>query len=69
MVIRACTQEADQVLNGIVLPVILFFMVRLINNSSVMGDQVNGRLSNLSTWCTVVILSLLSLYAAVTALW
>jgi NRAMP (natural resistance-associated macrophage protein)-like metal ion transporter len=59
----------SQVLNGIVLPVILFFMVRLINNSSVMGDQVNGRLSNISTWCTVVILSILSLYTAVTAIW
>ncbi len=59
----------SQVLNGIVLPVILFFMVRLINNPSVMGNQVNGKVSNFLTWCTVVVLSILSLFTAATAIW
>lgn len=59
----------SQVLNGVVLPVILFFMVRLINDPAVMGDQVNGRLSNFLTWCTVIILSILSIVTAFTAIW
>jgi NRAMP (natural resistance-associated macrophage protein)-like metal ion transporter len=59
----------SQVLNGIVLPVILFFMVRLINDPSVMGDHVNGRISNFLTWCTVIILSLLSIFTGFTAIW
>jgi NRAMP (natural resistance-associated macrophage protein)-like metal ion transporter len=59
----------SQVLNGIVLPVILFFMVRLINDPAVMGDQVNGRISNFLTWCTVIILSILSIFTGFTAIW
>jgi NRAMP (natural resistance-associated macrophage protein)-like metal ion transporter len=58
----------SQVLNGIVLPVILFFMVRLINDPEVMGAHVNGRISNILTWCTVIILSILSIFTAFTAI-
>jgi NRAMP (natural resistance-associated macrophage protein)-like metal ion transporter len=60
---------SSQVLNGIVLPVILLFMVRLINDPSVMGDHVNGRISNALTWCTVIMLSILSIFTAYTAIW
>ena len=59
----------SQVLNGVVLPVILFFMIRLINDPSVMGDQVNGRFANVLTWLTAVLLSLLSIMTVVTAVW
>jgi NRAMP (natural resistance-associated macrophage protein)-like metal ion transporter len=59
----------SQVLNGVVLPVILFFMVRLINDPSVMGDRVNGRISNFLTWLTVFVLSVLSIFTALRAIW
>lgn len=59
----------SQVLNGVILPVILFFMIRLINDPSVMGEHVNGRLANLFTWLTAVAVSLLSIVTVVTAVW
>jgi NRAMP (natural resistance-associated macrophage protein)-like metal ion transporter len=59
----------SQVLNGLVLPVILFFMVRLINDRSVMGENVNGTFLNIVTWATVVIISVLSIMMVVTAIW
>jgi NRAMP (natural resistance-associated macrophage protein)-like metal ion transporter len=59
----------SQVLNGLVLPIILFFMIRLVNDSSVMGDQVNGRVANLLTYLTVLLLSFLSIITVVTSVW
>ena len=59
----------SQVLNGVILPVILFFMIRLINDPSVMGEHINGRLANLFTWLTAVAVSLLSIVTVVTAVW
>jgi len=53
----------------VVLPVILFFMIRLINDPSVMGEQVNGRFANILTWLTTILLSLLSIMTLVTAVW
>ncbi|MBN2169100.1 MAG: divalent metal cation transporter [Actinobacteria bacterium] len=35
-----------QVLNGILLPIILIYMLRIANDRSIMGDHVNGRLIN-----------------------
>ncbi|RJX35992.1 MAG: divalent metal cation transporter [Desulfarculus sp.] len=51
----------SQVLNGLVLPAILYFMIRLLNDPMVMGEQVNGPLANLVSWVTLVALGLLSL--------
>jgi NRAMP (natural resistance-associated macrophage protein)-like metal ion transporter len=51
----------SQVLNGIVLPVILFFMLWLINDREVMGDYINGRVSNFIAWITIILLTALSL--------
>ena len=59
----------SQVLNGLVLPIILFFMIRLINDPSVMGEQVNGWFANMLTWLTAVLLSLLSIITVVTSVW
>jgi Mn2+/Fe2+ NRAMP family transporter len=58
----------SQVLNGMVLPIILFFMIHLINDPVVMGKQVNGRLANILTWSAGIILSLVSIFAGVTSL-
>lgn len=50
-----------QVINGLLLPVILFAILRLVNNRELMGEYVNGRLYNLGAWLTAIIVTLLSL--------
>ncbi|MEE4274460.1 MAG: Nramp family divalent metal transporter [Thermoleophilia bacterium] len=45
-----------QVLNGVLLPVILLFTLKLINDRSVMGDHANGRVSNAIAWTFTVAL-------------
>jgi Mn2+/Fe2+ NRAMP family transporter len=51
----------SQVINGIVLPVILVFMLLLINNKKLMGEYTNGRIYNVLSWVTVLLLVGLSL--------
>jgi Mn2+/Fe2+ NRAMP family transporter len=48
-----------QALNGILLPVILVFMLKLINDHRLMGDLANGRVYNVAAWTTTVVLTLL----------
>jgi Mn2+/Fe2+ NRAMP family transporter len=49
------------VLNGLLLPVELFAILRLVNDPEIMGDQVNGKLYNLIAWGIALVVSLLSL--------
>ncbi len=51
----------SQVLNGLLLPVILVFMVLLINRRELMGGFVNGPVYNGVTWATTVVLVVLAL--------
>ncbi|MGB2989060.1 MAG: divalent metal cation transporter, partial [Candidatus Zixiibacteriota bacterium] len=46
----------SQVINGVVLPVILIFMLILINDKKIMGSYVNGGGFNILAWITVIIL-------------
>ena len=46
----------SQVLNGILLPFVLIFMVLLINKVDIMGEWINSRSFNLVSWATVVIM-------------
>jgi len=46
----------SQVLNGILLPVILIFMVRLINKTELMGRWTNSRFYNSVVWTAVVVM-------------
>jgi Mn2+/Fe2+ NRAMP family transporter len=46
----------SQVVNGIVLPFVLIFMLLLINKKDLMGDYVNSRLFNVVAWATTVIM-------------
>jgi NRAMP (natural resistance-associated macrophage protein)-like metal ion transporter len=46
----------SQVINGVVLPVILVFILILVNNRKIMGSYTNGTGSNILAWLTVVIL-------------
>ena len=59
----------SQVLNGFLLPVILVFMLILINDPKVMGQYVNGKLVNIISVIIVAavsIISLLSIYYIIT---
>ena len=46
----------SQVLNGILLPFVLIFMVLLINKVDIMGEWVNSRVFNIVSWAAVVIM-------------
>jgi NRAMP (natural resistance-associated macrophage protein)-like metal ion transporter len=47
---------ASQVVNGLVLPVILVFMLILVNDRKLMGAHANGRGLNAVSWTTAVLL-------------
>ena len=49
-----------QVINGMLLPVILVAVLRLVNNRELMGSHVNGALYNLAAWLTTIVVSALS---------
>jgi NRAMP (natural resistance-associated macrophage protein)-like metal ion transporter len=50
----------SQVVNGAVLPFVLFFMIMLINDRKLMGDYVNGPTFNIIAWVTVVVMIVLT---------
>jgi Mn2+/Fe2+ NRAMP family transporter len=59
---------ASQVANGIWLPVVLIFILLLINRRDLMGDMVNSRLYNAIAWTTSIVLvaiTLLLIYVSV----
>jgi Mn2+/Fe2+ NRAMP family transporter len=51
----------SQVLNGILLPLVLVFMLKLINKHDLMGSYTNKPWFNAIAWTTVVIVTSLSL--------
>jgi NRAMP (natural resistance-associated macrophage protein)-like metal ion transporter len=51
----------SQVLNGMVLPFILIFMLLLINDRKLMGDHTNGAVFNAVAWVTSIVLIVLTL--------
>jgi Mn2+/Fe2+ NRAMP family transporter len=46
----------SQVVNGVVLPFVLIFMLLLINQKELMGEYVNSRLFNVVAWATTIIM-------------
>ena len=46
----------SQVVNGILLPIVLIFMLVIINDKSVMGEHVNSRIYNYITTATAIIM-------------
>ena len=57
-----------QVINGILLPVILVAVMKLVNNRELMGTHVNGPLYNIAAWLTTIIVSVLSILLIVSML-
>jgi len=58
----------SQTLNGILLPFILLFMLRLINDREVMGARVNSPAYNLVAWGTAFLMVALTLLLVLTSL-
>lgn len=51
----------SQVINGVLLPFVLIFMLLLINKIELMGEFVNSKIINIISWITVITLIVLSL--------
>ena len=56
-------------LNGVLLPVLLIFIMRLINNRDLMGAHVNRPLANFIGWSTVVSVSVLDAVFLASTVW
>jgi NRAMP (natural resistance-associated macrophage protein)-like metal ion transporter len=54
--------------NGVLLPVELFFIMRLINDRELMGANVNGPVFNAIAWATTIVISILSVILLVVSL-
>jgi Mn2+/Fe2+ NRAMP family transporter len=50
----------SQVVNGVVLPFVLIFMLLLINKKDLMGEYVNTRLFNWIAWATTILMVVLT---------
>jgi len=57
-----------QVINGILLPVILVAVLKLVNNRELMGAHVNGPIFNVAAWLTTIIVSALSIMVIISTL-
>jgi NRAMP (natural resistance-associated macrophage protein)-like metal ion transporter len=55
-----------QVINGLLLPVLLIAILRLVNDEDLMGERRNGLLYNILAWLTALAVSALSLFFIVT---
>ncbi len=44
----------SQDINGIILPIILIFVIKIINNKEIMGKHTNKPISNIIAWVTIV---------------
>lgn len=58
----------SQVANGVLLPFVLIFMLRLCNREDLMGEYRNSRLFNGIAWVTCAVMIALTLLLAVTTL-
>jgi len=58
----------SQVINGVMLPFVLIFMLYLINNKELMGEYVNSTTFNSIAWATVVIMIVLTLALVITTI-
>ena len=57
----------SQALNGIILPIILIFMLLLVNNKKIMGDYTNSLWLNVVTWLTIITIVVLTIILVITS--
>lgn len=58
----------SQVVNGVMLPFVLIFMLLLINNKDLMGEYVNSKTFNRIAWITVIVMVVLTLALVITSI-
>jgi NRAMP (natural resistance-associated macrophage protein)-like metal ion transporter len=58
----------SQFLNGLLLPVLLVLILRLVNDRNLMGEHVNSRSYNVITWATAIGIGCLSIVLAIITL-
>ncbi|HKN82315.1 MAG TPA: Nramp family divalent metal transporter [Pyrinomonadaceae bacterium] len=57
-----------QVINGLLLPIVLFAVLRLVNNRELMGIHVNRPLYNIAAWLTAILVTIVSVLYIVISL-
>ena len=57
----------SQVANGILLPFVLIFMLRLCNREDLMGVHKNSRTFNIIAWVTCIVIILLTVLLIITS--
>ncbi len=50
-----------QVINGVLLPVLLVFLVLIAGDRRIMGEFRNGRVGNILTWATIALITVLTI--------
>ena len=55
----------SQVINGVLLPVVMFFMLRITSDRSIMGEHANSRLFNIVAWTGAGITAAMSIILTV----
>ena len=55
----------SQVVNGVLLPVIMFFMLRITGDRSIMGTYANGKWFGVVAWCGAILTACISLLMVV----
>ncbi len=58
----------SQVINGVILPFVLLYMLKIINNKDIMGEYTNSRTFNIIAWLTTIILIVLTLLMVITSI-
>ena len=58
----------SQIVNGMLLPFVLIYMLRLANDEKIMGVHRNGRWFNMIAWGTTVIMIALTAYLVATGI-
>jgi Mn2+/Fe2+ NRAMP family transporter len=56
----------SQVVNGVLLPFVLIFVLMLVNDRELMGTHVNSRAFNVIAWLTVVVMIVLTILMVLT---
>ena len=49
-----------QVINGVLLPILLVFLVFIAQDKHIMGKYRNGRVWNVLTWGTIILITVLT---------
>jgi len=58
----------SQVINGVLLPIVIFFMLRITSDKTIMGAYTNGKWFNIVAWSGAIITALISIIMVVMTL-